>query len=182
KQRSQNTTWSRTAISAAARVRASVSDARSRWNVRRWAVFGPMPGSRANDSISRATGSMSGLATGRGLHPRQAKPAGHRGHLLLREGPCGPKRVVDGRDHEVLEHVDVGRVDHRRVDGDTHELLLAGDCGADDAAARRTVDLRRLELRLDPLHLLLHLLRDPLQVAHPHPVRSSHDDSAVSLP
>ena len=31
--------------------------------VSRCAVFGPIPGRRANDSISRATGSMTGLAT-----------------------------------------------------------------------------------------------------------------------
>ncbi len=71
-------------MSAAASVRASDSWARSRWNVRRWAVFGPIPGRRANDSMRRATGSMTGLATvGCGLHPGQAKPTGDGGHLLL---------------------------------------------------------------------------------------------------
>ncbi len=73
-------------MSAAASVRASASGARSRWKVSRWAVFGPIPGRRANDSMSRATGSMTGLATvGADLHPGQAKPAGDGGHLLLGE-------------------------------------------------------------------------------------------------
>src|SRR5262245_57522077 len=123
-------------MSAAASVRASVSEARSRWNVSRWAVFGPTPGSRAKDSISRATGSMSGLDT-RGLHPREAQPAGDGGHLLLGELASGAQRIVDRGDHEVLEHVDVVGVDDRGIDGHAHELLLAGDRRTDDAATRR---------------------------------------------
>ena len=55
---------------------------------------------------------------------------------------------------------------------DADELLLAGDGGADDAAAGRAVDDGRLELGLDAQHLLLHLLRHPLQVAHAHRMSS----------
>src|SRR6187401_2118897 len=113
KHRSQNTTWSSTSTSAAARLRASASGARSRWYVRRWAVFGPMPGRRANDSMRRATGSMRGVAT-LGSHPRDAQAAGHRGHLLLGDLARRAQRVVDGADDEVLEHLDVVRVDRRR--------------------------------------------------------------------
>ena len=76
KQRSQKTTSSRTATSAAARARASASGARSRWYVSRWAVLGPMPGSRENASMRRATGSTSWL-TGDG--PERATSPGAAG-------------------------------------------------------------------------------------------------------
>src|SRR3954470_1019607 len=99
KQRSQKTTWSRTATSAAASVRASASGARSRWYVRRCAVLGPIPGRRANDSMSRATGSMTAEVTGWSASPsaqaRDLEPARDRGHLLGRDLLRGAQRVVD---------------------------------------------------------------------------------------
>ena len=76
--------------------------------------------------------------------------------------------VVDRRDDEVLEHLDVGRVDRRRVDRHGQQLLLAGHGRLDDAAAGRTIDGQALELALDAQHLLLHLLRHALQVGHAH--------------
>src|SRR5688572_31333545 len=102
---SQKTTWSRTATSAAASVRASASGARSRWYVNRCAVFGPMPGRRANDSMSRATGSMRGVAT-RGSHPRDLETAGHGSHLLFGHLARRAQGVVHGGHHQVLEHLD----------------------------------------------------------------------------
>src|SRR5262245_14907389 len=167
KQRSQNTTGSRTAIRAPARVRASASGARRRWYVSRCAVFGPIPGSRANDSISRATGSISVAAT-TALEARDPESAGHGSHLLLGEASRGAERVVDGGHDQVLEHLDVRRVDGGRVDRDRDELLLAGHDGLHDAAAGGAVDLGVAQLALDALHLLLHLLGHALQVAHPH--------------
>src|SRR4051794_24578564 len=106
KQRSQKTTWSRTATSAAASVRASASGARSRWYVRRWAVLGPIPGRRANASMRRATGSMTGVGIRAPLHPRDAQTAGHAGHLLFRDLARRAKGIVDCRQDQVLEHVD----------------------------------------------------------------------------
>ena len=133
---------------AAASVRASESWARSRWKVSRWAVFGPMPGRRANDSIRRATGSMMGLTMGGWAYiPRQAKPTGHGGHLLLGQLAGRAEGVVDRGHDEVLEHLDIVRVDRRRVDGDADQLLLAGHGRAHDAAARRPLDQRGPRVR-----------------------------------
>src|SRR6476469_8907522 len=167
KQRSQKTTWSRTATSAAARVRASSSAALRRWYVRRWAVFGPIPGKRANESMSRATGSMRGVATRRS-HPRDAQTAGHGGHLLLGEFTRGTQGVVDRRDDEVLEHLDIGRVHGAGIDRDAHDFLLARDRCADDTAAGRAYDRGSRELILDAQRLALHLLDHLLQVGHAH--------------
>src|SRR5215212_453302 len=166
KQRSQKTTLSRTSTRAAARTRASPSGARRRWYVRRWAVLGPIPGSRENASINRATGSIRVDGTGRrGLEARDPEAARHRRHLLLGKPPRGSEGIVDRRDDQVLEHLDVRRVDRRRIDRDGDELLLSGDHCADDTAAGRAVHGRVAQLALDALHLLLHLLGHPLQVA-----------------
>ena len=52
------------------------TDRRSRSSTSsRWAVFGPIPGKRLKASISLATGSISGLATDRGLEARQPETA-----------------------------------------------------------------------------------------------------------
>src|SRR5829696_2914361 len=128
KQRSQKTTSSRTATSAEASARASVSGARRRWYVSRWAVFGPMPGRRLNASISFATGSMSGVATrvGRSASEEAAEAAEpieglHRAHLLLGQAAGVVERLVDRDDHEVLEHLDVVGIDGRLIDADRDE-------------------------------------------------------------
>ena len=51
-----------------------------------------------------------------GSHPREAQATRHAGHLRLLEVARGTDRVVDGRDHQVLEHLDVRRVDRVRLD------------------------------------------------------------------
>ena len=90
------------------------------------------------------------------------------GHLLGLELARRADGVVDRRDHEVLQHLDIGRVHGGRIDGDADDLLLAGDRRRDDPAAGGPVDDRRLQLGLDAQHLLLHLLGHPLQIRHPH--------------
>ena len=50
---------------------------------------------------------------------------------------------------------------------------LPGDAGRHDATAGGALDYRGSELLLDAQHLALHLLRHPLEVAEPHPDRSS---------
>ena len=76
------------------------------------------PGDRFDDGAGHAR---------RGLHPGQAEAAGHGCHLLLGQLARRAERVVDRGDDEVLEHLDVVRVDRRRIDRDADELLLAGD-------------------------------------------------------
>src|SRR5690349_6063743 len=149
KQRSQKTTWSRTATSAAASVRASASGARSRWYVSRCAVFGPTPGSLANASISRATGSIRVEPTKLRLQPGDPEAARDGRHLLLGEPARGGQGIVHRGDDEVLEHVDVGRIDRRRVDRNRDELLLARDDGLHDATTRGAVDVGVTQLTLD---------------------------------
>ncbi len=117
-----------------------------------------------------------GLDEGRG-HASITSPgceaAGHGRHLLLGQLARRAQRVVDRRDDEVLEHLDVVGVDRRRVDGDAHQLLLPGHGRAHDATAGRAVHGGGLEFALDAQHLLLHLLGHPLQVGHPHRLSSS---------
>ena len=169
KQRSQKTTSSRTAISAAARVRASASGARRRWYVSRWAVLGPMPGRRANASIRRATGSMTGLATGRRSQARDAR--GRRSRRPSSARPSSREARRASLTAATTRSWSMSTSSGSTADGSMvmpDQLLLAGHGRADDAAARRAVDGRRLQLLLDARHLLLHLLRHPLQVRHAH--------------
>src|SRR5439155_7744195 len=131
-----------------------------------------MPGRRLNASISFATGSMSRVATrarrSAAEQPAQATERLHRAHLLLGQAARGIERFVDRGGHEVLEHLDVIGIDGRRIDGHRHQRLLAGDNGAHHPAAGRPLDLGLGQLGLDTLHLLLHLHRHALQVAHAH--------------
>src|SRR5438128_9985353 len=111
-----------------------------------------MPGNRENASISRATGSISVEATSRpDLEPGDLEAAGHRGHLLLGHPARRPERVVDRGDDEILEHLDVRRIDGCRVDRHRDELLLARHHRGHDATARRAVDLGAAELALAAL-------------------------------
>src|SRR3954469_22206132 len=114
-----------------------------------------MPGSRANASTRRATGSMTALVTW-SAEAGDLQARGDRPHLLLGELLGRPERVVDGRDDQVLEHVDVLGIDGRRVDREPDELLLPGHGRLDDPAARGALDGGRLELGLDARHVLLH--------------------------
>ena len=57
-----------------------------------------------------------------------------RAHLLLRELGGGPGGVANGRDHQVLEALDVVGVDRLGVDADALDLTGAG-CGRGHEAA-----------------------------------------------
>ncbi len=96
------------------------------------------------------------------------RPPVTAGHLLFRDLARRAEGLVHCGQDQVLEHVDVLRIDRRRIDRHTDEFLLPGRRRPDDTASRRTLDDGRLELRLHAQHLLLHLLRHPLQVLHPH--------------
>ena len=86
KQRSQKTTSSRTETSAAASARASVSGARSRWYVRRCAVFGPdagqarerfdEPGDRLDHRTHRGIACANRVTSrGSGARPSRDRPS-----------------------------------------------------------------------------------------------------------
>src|SRR5664280_3341211 len=132
-----------------------------------------MPGSLANASMRRATGSITadGMETDR-LHPGQSEATGHGGHLRFAELPGSSQGIVDRGDDEVLEHLDVRGIHRAGVDLDAQELLFAGHGGSHDAAAGRPFEDRGRQLLLDALHVLLHLERHLREIAeaHPYPV------------
>jgi hypothetical protein len=64
KHRRQKPMVSLASTMAAARGSASCGERRSRWNVSRWAVFGPMPGSLLSSSMSRCMGGLYRMALG----------------------------------------------------------------------------------------------------------------------
>src|SRR3954453_22990088 len=107
-----------------------------------------MPGSRANASTRRATGSMTAL-TPVSAEARDVETRGDGAHLLLGKVLRRLQGLVHRRDLEVLAHVDILGIDGRRLDGKADELLLSGDRRLHDAAAGRTFNGHRLELGLD---------------------------------
>src|SRR5689334_3921914 len=91
-----------------------------RWKARRWAVFGPIPGSRWSASMSRPTdgGAFTQGRSGAGRRapparrseePRELapEPAGELRHLAGYHLPRLPERLVDGGEDEVLEHLGI---------------------------------------------------------------------------
>jgi hypothetical protein len=76
--------------------------------------------------MSRATGSIRGCHAARRPTSRAGGAAGHGRHLLFGQLARRAQGVVDGGHDQVLEHLDVGGIDRRRIDGDADQLLLAG--------------------------------------------------------
>src|SRR5258706_11149932 len=101
-----------------------------------------MPGSRLNAWMRRATGSMRTPAmvevSSAAEQAAEAAAEGREGaHLLLGDAARGLERVVHRGGHEVLEHLDVGRVHRSRIDRHRDELLLARHHRLDDATTGR---------------------------------------------
>src|SRR5262249_47073646 len=155
------------------------------WKARRWAVFGPIPGSRWSASISRPTdgGAFTRGRSGAGWRapppqrserPRELapQPAGELRHLAGHHPPRFPERLVYGGEDEVLEHLGVVGADDLPVDLDGQDLLVAVGLDHDHPAARRGVHLALGDFLLQGLQLGLELLRFLHQVAeslHPSP-------------
>src|SRR5690606_33218842 len=94
--------------------------------------------------------------------------AGHLGHLLRRQLPRLAQGLVDRRDHHILQHLDVVRIDGLGINADADDLLVAvGDC-AHHAAASAGLHGLAPQLLLDPGHLLLHLLHLFHHLGHVH--------------
>src|SRR5579859_284550 len=140
--------------SASARCRST----RSIWNARRWAVFGPTPGRRESSVISLSSGSGScGTRSSLLQEARRQAHAARQGlHLRGRVLARPVQRLVDGREHEVLQQVDVF---HRPgVDRHGDQLLRAGGHDLHGTTTRRPLDSVVLELLLQLRHAVLHLL------------------------
>ena len=103
-----------------------------------------------------------------------AEAAGHLPHLDGDQALRAADALVDGGDDQVLDHLDVLRVEQRRLDANADHLELAVDRGRDHAAAGAGLDGAARELVLDvgePLLELLRLLEDATEVealAHLH--------------
>src|SRR6056297_2222128 len=100
-----------------------------------------MPGSRESCLISRPRASfpfaISSLAE---EVRRQVEPAGDRAHLLLNAFAYLESGVAERGEHEVLQHLDVARIDRLRRDGDLRHDELAVDLHPDHIAAGGSYD------------------------------------------
>src|SRR5438477_7132506 len=97
------------------------------------------------------------------LEPRDLEAAGHAAELLGREILRLRERVLRRREHEVLERLDIGRIDGVLADADRADLLCPGHHDRDRAAAGGPFDGELAELGLGLLHVGLHLTRHALQ-------------------
>src|SRR5688572_10954945 len=122
-QRRQKVMRSFTSVMAWARRRASTGSSLRRWKAMRCADLGPTPGRRPSSSIRSWTGAA---YTSRTEHPAEAAEveAAHGAGLGLLGLGHG---VVEGGEHEVLEHPHVLGVDGGGIDRDGAELEAAGD-------------------------------------------------------
>src|SRR3954465_1916626 len=149
----QKRTLSFTSVSAETSRRTSTGSAASRWNAIRWALLGPTPGSRPSSSIRSCT-APSYIGRLHAGQPEAAHPLGQRTHLLLGQLRRGPARITDRRDDEVLQALDVVRVDGLRVDLDRAHLAGTGDDRGDQPAPGGPAHLRLGQLLLRREHLL----------------------------
>src|SRR3954451_8645551 len=107
----QKRTLSLTSVNAATRRRTSGGSAASRGKAMRCAPLGPTPGRRPSSSIRSWTApSYTGSET------RQAQPAGERPHPVLSEIGGRARGVTNRGDNEVLERLDIVRIDGLGVD------------------------------------------------------------------
>ena len=113
--------------------------------------------------MGRATGACRpeaywGRRRSPGLHPWDVEPARDGSKPILSELLRLGERVVDRGEHQILEDLDVVRVDGGRVDGDGLDRLLARGYDLDHATADGGLDRLRFELLLSLGELGLELL------------------------
>src|SRR5262252_2597021 len=109
--------------------------------------------------MSRRSGSGSDITKSRDheiSQSRDLESSHHPAHLLRHRLVSLPVRVVDGREDQILEHLDVVFRDHFGVDFDRLQLLGAVHHDRHHAAAGRGLDAHLGHLLLQAL---LHLLR-----------------------
>src|SRR5215212_4847322 len=117
KQVTQKRTSSCTRVSALTSRPTSADSAASRWKAMRCALFGPTPGSRPSSSIRSWTAPSYTVLPEPGSEAREtqdataAEAAGQRTHPFGGQLGGGPRRVADGGHDQVLQRLDVVRVD-----------------------------------------------------------------------
>src|SRR5262245_13204905 len=121
----------------------------------RCALFGPTPGSRPSSSI-RSWRAPSYTSEAGQSHGAEATREG--AHLLLGQRARAVVRVPERDHHEILERLDVVRVNDRPVDLDGENVSATVQSHRDEAAAGRPGHLGLGKLLLGGDHLLLHLL------------------------
>src|SRR6185503_7681707 len=148
-------TWPRTLRMASANRSATSAGCFSKWNVSRWAVLRPMPGSLASSATSS---SMADTGKLQGQLERERQPRGQLADFRLIQLGRALLRLRHRGEHQVLEHLDVALADRLRIDLDPATVPSAIDRGLNDAATGRYRQrlLRQLRLYLGkpPLHLL----------------------------
>ena len=142
----------------------------------RCADFGPTPGSRPSSSISSWTGS--GVDAGHQPPPSRSPRPAERAHGLALDLEQLGVHVVQGGEHEVLEHRDVVGVDDLRGDRDAEHLARAGGADPHHAAAGHALDLA-LGGRLLGRHHLLRLREEPAEARRAHRGRGRAARSAA---
>src|SRR5207253_640349 len=91
----------------------------------------------------------------------EAEAAGHLPHLVGHQLLRRPDALVDRRDDQVLQHLDVGCLEQRGLDADLYQLELAVDDRRHHPAPGARLDGTGADLLLHRRELLLQLLRLP---------------------
>src|ERR687898_1166088 len=173
--------WTRalTSVMALARRSASAGSTLRMWKASRWALLGPIPGSRPSSSIRSWTGPS---------YIASESQAGRQPHALGDAAePLGgqvlglAQALVDGGGDQVAEHLDVVGVERVGVDRDRLHRLVTLDPGRDHAAAGRPLDDLLGQLGLGVLHLPLHLLQLLEHLVGVEPAAPWHAHSATAL-
>src|SRR5512142_1864180 len=117
---------------------ASSRGVRRMWNARRCAPLRPMPGRRCSSSIKRVIGS--GWFMRASSEPRDLHSAHEAAHLAVHLVVHFSMGVVDRREDQVLQHLDVVFRDDLGIDLQRLDLLRAVDDDGDHAAAGVALD------------------------------------------
>src|SRR5215217_7293416 len=153
----QKCTRALTSVMARARRSASAGSTLRMWKASRWALLGPIPGSRPSSSIRSWTGpSYIASDSQAGWQPHAL---GDAAQALGGQVLGLAQALIDGGGDQVAEHLDVVGVERVGVDRDRRHRLVALDPGRDHAAPGRALDDLLGQLGLGVLHLPLHLLQ-----------------------
>src|ERR1700682_269151 len=147
-------TFSASVSRAVARRLDCSGDCLRRCDVSLSAVFRPMPGS-LDSSVARS----SIAPTLERQLEWEVKTPSELAHLALRQLTGFLLRLVDGDEHQILEHLDVFGIGHARVDSDARDSPLSVSFDGHHAAPRRSGHGLLFQLGLHLLHASLHLLR-----------------------